>query len=109
MRNEYPPFDFTMVSEDPRDDPASLSIERQEHYQRWAPLYKWLLAIPHYIVLFFLVIGAVFAIIVAWFAVLFTGKWPSGLRDYVVKLTRYYTRVAAYIVLRDEYPAFGLS
>ena len=46
---------------------------------RWLPLVKWLLAIPHYIVLFFLVIGAIFAVIVAWFAILFSGRYPRGI------------------------------
>ena len=50
---------------------------------RWLPLVKWLLAIPHYIVLFFLYIGVVFAVIAAWFAILFTGRYPRGIFDYV--------------------------
>ena len=78
---------------------------------RWLPLVKWLLAIPHYIVLFFLYIGAFFAVIVAWFAILFTGRYPRGLFDFVVGVFRWQNRVAAYafILATDEYPPFRLS
>jgi len=77
---------------------------------RWLPLVKWLLAIPHYIVLFFLSIGAVFAIIIAWFAILFTGRYPRGLFDYVVGVGRWWLRVEAYafLLLTDRYPPFAL-
>lgn len=78
---------------------------------RWLPLVKWLLAIPHYIVLFFLSIGALIAVIVAWFAILFTGRYPKGLFDYLVGVARWYNRVIAYalILVTDEYPPFRLS
>jgi hypothetical protein len=78
---------------------------------RWLPLVKWLLAIPHYIVLFFLFIGAIVAAIVAWFAILFTGRFPRGLFDYMVGVGRWENRVAAYafIMTTDEYPPFRLS
>ena len=56
---------------------------------RWLPLVKWLLAIPHYIVLFFLSVGAFFAVVIAWFAILFTGRYPRGLFDYVVGVGRW--------------------
>lgn len=55
---------------------------------RWLPLVKWLLAIPHYVVLFFLFIGAIVAVIIAWFAMLFTGRYPRGLFDFVVGVFR---------------------
>ena len=72
---------------------------------------KWLLAIPHYIVLFFLFIGAIFAAIVAWFAILFTGRFPRGLFDYIVGVGRWANRVIAYasILTTDEYPPFRLG
>ena len=78
---------------------------------RWLPLVKWLLAIPHYIVLFFLFIGAIVAAIVAWFAILFTGRFPRGLFDYMVGVGRWENRVIAYafIMTTDEYPPFRLS
>ena len=78
---------------------------------RWMPLVKWLLAIPHYIVLFFLWIGVIVAAIVAWFAILFTGRYPRGLFDYIVGVGRWGNRVIAYslILSTDEYPPFRLS
>ncbi len=78
---------------------------------RWMPMVKWLLAIPHYIVLFFLGIGAVFAAIIAWFAILVTGQFPRALFDYVVGVGRWGLRVAAYtaLLVTDVYPPFSLS
>jgi hypothetical protein len=77
---------------------------------RWYPLIKWLLAIPHYIVLAFLVIGVVFAVIFAWFAILLTGQYPKGLFDYVVGVGRWWLRVQAYafLLVTDRYPPFSL-
>ena len=77
---------------------------------RFLPLVKWFLAIPHFIVLFFLVIGAFFAVIVAWFAILFTGRYPQGLFDYVVGVGRWALRVYAYafLLVTDQYPPFSL-
>ena len=78
---------------------------------RWLPLVKWLLAIPHYVVLVFLSIGAIVAVVIAWFAILFTGKYPRGLFDYVVGVARWSLRVNAYafLLVTDEYPPFTLS
>jgi hypothetical protein len=78
---------------------------------RWLPLVKWLLAIPHYIVLFFLYIGAFFALIAAWFAILFTGRYPRGLFDFLVGVGRWHNRVAGYafILVTDRYPPFQLA
>jgi Domain of unknown function (DUF4389) len=78
---------------------------------RWYPLFKWLLAIPHYIVLAFLAVGAIFAVIFAWFAILFTGRYPRGLFDYVVGVGRWQLRVAAYawLLVTDRYPPFSLK
>ena len=72
---------------------------------------KWLLAIPHYFVLFFLEIGAVVAVIVAWFAILFTGRYPRGLFDFVEGVMRWHNRVIAYafVLVTDAYPPFRLS
>ena len=71
---------------------------------------KWLLAIPHYIVLFFLTIGGIFALIAAWFAILFTGRYPRGLFDYMEGVIRWHNRVNgyAYILVTDKYPPFRL-
>jgi hypothetical protein len=78
---------------------------------RWMPIIKWLLAIPHYIVLFFLAIGAMFAWIFAWIAILVTGQYPRSLFDYVVGVGRWALRVEAYaaLLVTDEYPPFSLS
>jgi hypothetical protein len=77
---------------------------------RWLPLVKWFLAIPHYIVLFFLYIGALVVVIVAWFAILFTGRYPRELFDYVEGVIRWHNRVVGYafILVADEYPPFRL-
>jgi hypothetical protein len=78
---------------------------------RWLPLVKWLLAIPHYVVLFFLEIAAFFVAIVAWFAILFTGRYPRGLFQFVEGVIRWHNRVIAYALLlvTDQYPPFRLS
>jgi hypothetical protein len=78
---------------------------------RWLPLVKWFLAIPHFIILFFLWIGVFFAVIVAWFAILFTGRYPRGLFDFVVGVGRWSLRVYAYAILliTDRYPPFALD
>ena len=78
---------------------------------RWYPLVKWLLAIPHYIVLIFLSIAAFFAVILAWFAILVTGQYPRSLFDFVVGVSRWWLRVVAYVSLlvTDQYPPFSLS
>jgi Domain of unknown function (DUF4389) len=78
---------------------------------RWLPVVKWLLAIPHYIVLFFLGIAAFFAVVFAWFAILFTGRYPRGLFDFIVGVSRWYNRVVGYafVLVTDRYPPFSLS
>jgi uncharacterized protein DUF4389 len=78
---------------------------------RWLPLVKWLLAIPHYVVLLFLGIASLVAVIVAWFAILFTGRYPQGLFHFVVGVLRWTNRVNAYAfaLVTDEYPPFRLS
>ena len=78
---------------------------------RWLPLVKWLLAIPHWIILFFLEIGAFFALIAAWFAILFTGRYPRGIFDYLVGVGRWNNRVVGYalVLITDEYPPFRLG
>ena len=78
---------------------------------RWLPLVKWLLAIPHVIVLFVLSIGAFFAVVIAWFAILFTGRYPRGLFDFVVGVGRWGLRVQAYatLLVTDRYPPFSFT
>ena len=84
--------------------------DAEHDLNRWLPLVKWFLAIPHYIVLAFLAIGALFAILIAWFAILFTGRYPRGLFDYVVGVGRWALRVEAYmsLLVTDRYPPFSL-
>jgi Domain of unknown function (DUF4389) len=78
---------------------------------RWLPLVKWLLAIPHYIVLFFLGIAAVVVVIIVWFAILFTGEYPRSLFDFVEGVLRWQYRVYGYalILVTDQYPPFSLT
>ena len=84
--------------------------EVRRDLNRWLPLVKWLLAIPHFLVLIVLTIGAVFAVIAAWVAILFTARYPRGLFDYVVGVGRWWLRVEAYafLLVTDRYPPFSL-
>jgi hypothetical protein len=78
---------------------------------RWLPLVKWLLAIPHYIVLFFLDIAVFFVVIASWFAILFTGRYPQGIFSFVEGVFRWHNRVVAYAftLVTDRYPPFRLA
>ena len=83
----------------------------EKDLNRWLPLVKWLLAIPHYVVLVFLMFAAGIATIIAWFAILFTGRYPKGLFNFVVGVGRWSVRVNAYAFLltTDKYPPFRLT
>jgi len=78
---------------------------------RWLPLVKWFLAIPHFVVLFFLDVAAVVAVIVTWFAILFTGRYPKGIFDFVEGVIRWNNRVLGYAItlVTDRYPPFSLA
>lgn len=106
MRDEYPSTDEEQAVHLEIDYPDAAN-----ELNRWLPLVKWLLAIPHYVVLIILVIGALFAIIGAWFAILFTGSYPRPLFDYVVGVMRWGERVAGYafLLVTDRYPPFSLQ
>jgi hypothetical protein len=92
------------------DYPVSFEVDYPEELNRWLPLVKWLLVIPHYFVLIFLGIGAFFVIVFAWFAVLFTGRYPRGAFDYLVGVQRWAYRVTAYhLLMTDAYPPFSLD
>ncbi len=97
------------------DEPQGVHLELPEpdgeQLDRWLPLVKWLLAIPHYVVLALLSIGAFFAVVAAWFTILFTGRYPDALFDYVVGVARWHLRVVAYAfaLVTDEYPPFRLA
>ena len=85
--------------------------DAERDLNRWMPLVKWLLAIPHYIVLIVLGIFAVVSVVIAWFAILFTGRYPRSLFDYVVGVSRWSLRVQAYafLLVTDRYPPFSLE
>ncbi len=84
--------------------------DARQELNRWLPLVKWFLAIPHYVALFFLYLGAIVVVIGAWFAILFTGRYPRGIFDYVEGVIRWHNRVAGYafILVTDQYPPFRL-
>jgi Domain of unknown function (DUF4389) len=84
--------------------------DAREGLNRWLPLVKWFLAIPHYVVLFFLYLAVIVVVIVAWFAILFTGRYPRGIFGFVEGVIRWHNRVVgyAYILVTDEYPPFRL-
>ena len=83
----------------------------KQDLNKWLPLVKWLLAIPHYVVLIVLTIGALVATIIAWFAILFTGSYPKSLFDFVVGVGRWQLRVSSYafLLVTDQYPPFSLK
>lgn len=98
------------------DEEQTVHIEIQypdvtKDLNRGLPLVKWFLAIPHYIVLALLSIVAIVCVVIAWFAILFTGRYPRGLFDFVVGVARWCLRVAAYAFLltTDRYPPFARS
>ena len=85
--------------------------DAKQGLNRWLPLVKWLLAIPHWIVLAFLWLAAIVLVIIAWFAILFTGRYPRGMFDFVLGVFRWTNRVVGYalVMVTDEYPPFRLS
>ncbi len=85
--------------------------DAKKDINRWMPLVKWLLALPHYLVLFVLVVAALVVTVIAWFAILFTGRYPKTLFDFVVGVSRWNLRVTAYAFLltTDQYPPFSLK
>ena len=106
LRDEYPATDnlqSVRLDVDFPDVPVDLN--------RWLPLVKWFLAIPHYVVLLFLWIGVFFSVVAAWFTILFTGRYPTSLFDYVVGVLRWHNRVLGYafVLSTDRYPPFSLA
>lgn len=106
MRDEYPSTD--------EEQAVHLDLaypDVKTNLRRWMPLVKWFLAIPHYIVLVFLGIAAVVCIVIAWFAILFTGNYPKGLFNFVLGVLRWSLRVEAYalLMITDRYPPFALD
>lgn len=110
LHEDYPPFDFQPAADDDGVEPhTTVSLTYPEQLDRWKPLYKWILAIPHYVVLFGLAIASLFVVIAGFFAVVFTGEYPEGPRSFLVGAYRYNLRVQAYVgLLTDQYPPFAL-
>jgi hypothetical protein len=110
LRTDYPPFDFQPAAGDDGVDPHTVvTLIYPESLSRWKPLYKWFLAIPHYVVLLGLIVAAVFVVIAGFFAVVITGEYPVGLRNFLVGVSRYSLRLQAYVgLLNDQYPPFAL-
>ena len=105
FRDEYPPFSWEAGKY-----AVTFEVDYPERLSRWMIFVKWLLAIPHIIVLFFLYIVALVVWVIVWFAILFTGRFPRGLFDFLVGVSRWSLRVNAYalLLLRDDYPPFSL-
>ena len=105
QRDEYPPF-----SGDSGEYPVAYDIDYDDNLSRWQIFLKWLFAIPHYIVLIFLAIAAYVVVTIAFFAILFTARYPRGMFDFVVGVARWYQRVHAYsyLLMTDRYPPFSL-
>ena len=106
MRDEYPSSD--------EDQAVHVDIpypDVEKDLDKWKPLYKWFLAIPHIIILCFLEIGVVLCSVFVWFSILFTGRYPKGVFDFVEGVLRWSLRVTAYAILltTDEYPPFRLG
>ena len=106
LRDEYPSTD--------EEQAVHIKLEYpdvKKDLNRWLPLFKWFLAIPHYILLAFLSVAAVVSVIIAWFAILFTGKYPVGLFNFVTGVLRWSLRVSAYVglLITDRYPPFSLE
>ena len=111
LHEEYPPFDFTTSAEDPGGTPVSVSFSPElEDRNRLTVGLRFLWIIPVAIFLWVIILVAELLVFIAFFAVLFTGRWPGGMRDFVVKAIRLLVRVDAYgTLLTDEYPPFALD
>ena len=106
MRDEYPPF-----GGEEGEYPLSFQVDYDENLSRWMIFVKWLLVLPHLIILTFLAVAAWVVLIIAWFAILFTGRYPRGMFDFVVGTLRWWIRVQAYAhwLMTDRYPPFSLK
>ena len=105
LRDEYPAVEQDQAIRVEIDYPNA-----QTDLNRWLPLIKWLFAFPHYVVLLFLSIAAMICVVIAWFAILFTGRYPRGLFDFVVGVMNYWLRVVVYafMLTTDRYQPFSL-
>lgn len=110
LHEDFPPFDFQpSATDDGVEAHTAVTFTYPEELSRWQPLYKWLLAVPHYVVLIGLTIASVVTIGFGFFAVLFTGAYPARARDFLVDAYRYSLRVQSYVgLLTDSYPPFAM-
>ena len=106
----YPPFDFETGNDDNGEyPPTRVNLPAAPDETSRVAALNFFLAIPHYIVWMVYGIAASFVAIAGWFAVLFTGRWPAGMRDFLVKVANYYLRIWVYVVMVDNrYPKFGI-
>jgi hypothetical protein len=111
LHDDYPPFEFMpAAADDGHERHTALTITYPEHLNRWKPLYKWFLAIPHYVVLVLLVVAGVFTVLWGTVAAVVTGEYPDRARAFLVGVYRYCLRVEAYVgLLTDEYPPFSVA
>jgi hypothetical protein len=110
MREPYPEFGVKGTLADPGGDPATFSITYPGELSRGLIFIKWLLAIPAFVVLFVYILGVYVALIVAFFTVLFTGKWPETWKAYTIRVMRYAFKVNAYYsLMTDVYPGFTVE
>src|SRR4051794_36001248 len=111
LHETYPPFDFQPTAGDDAEmTNTMMTFTYPDEMSRWKPLYKWILAVPHYIVMLALAVASLFVIVFGLFAVVITGSYPVRARDFLVGSYRYGLRVQAYVgLLTDTYPPFTLS
>jgi len=111
LHTDYPPFDLQPAAgDDGRDPHSEVSLDYPEELDRWKPLYKWVLAAPHYVVLAGLFVAAVLAVLAGTAVVVVTGRYPSGLQRFLAGTYRYLLRVQSYVgLLTDRYPPFTLA
>jgi hypothetical protein len=106
QRDEYPPF-----TGEAGQYPVALEVDYDDNLSRWQIFLKWLFALPHLIIVTFLALAAIVVVFIAFFAILFTGKYPRGMFDFVTGTLRWYVRVNAYAfwLMTDRYPPFSLE
>jgi hypothetical protein len=110
LHDRYPPFDFQPAADDDGETPhTTATFAYPDEMSRWKPLYKWLLAVPHYVVLLALGLASIFVVLFGLAAVVVAGAYPMRARDFLVGVYRYGLRVQAYIgLLTDQYPPFAV-
>ena len=110
LHDNYPPFDFQPSADDDAEmSHTSMTFTYPDEMSRWKPLYKWLLAVPHYVVVVMLSVASLFVTVFGLAAVVVTGSYPARARNFLVGVYRYGLRVQAYVgLLTDDYPPFAV-